>query len=403
PPIDFVDKSGQHAGIAADYLSLLEKRLGVKFIPRVSPKFKDMLEKVMQGSLPVGSTISFKKDRAEKLLFTQPFFEVQKVIITRDDSAKITDIKNLYGKTVAIEDGFLTMKLLQEHHPEIKLLPFDSTLTALQKVSWGEADAYVGNQAVADWLKRENQLTNLRIVADAGLGTGPQNFAISKTNPEWAPLRDIIDKTLNAVTLAEHQRIERRWLSGQEESEPDKLELTDEEKRWISENPVIRVGGESNWPPFDRTAENGKWVGITPDYLSLVVNRLGLKVELVTEPSWSEKLELLRDRKLDMMGSMSYTEERAEYLSFTGPYFTSPYVIVTRKAVESISGLKSLNNKTVAMEKDYFLTGKLQKDYKKINLFLVGQTIEALKAVSDGRADAYIGNRAVVAYLMEKE
>jgi ABC-type amino acid transport substrate-binding protein len=59
PPIDFIDQNGEHTGITADYINLLGERLGVRFIPEKSRKFKDMLDKVMQGDLNVGASISY--------------------------------------------------------------------------------------------------------------------------------------------------------------------------------------------------------------------------------------------------------------------------------------------------------------------------------------------------------
>lgn len=166
-PIDFIDKENQHQGILADTLALLSERLGVEFKVVPGPTFKEMLKKVMEGQLKVGTTIVETEERARKLVFADPYFVARKVIATRKEITGFKTIQDLHGKTVAIEKGYFTVKLLQEQHPEINLLLFDSTLAALQAVSWGQAEAYVGNQAVIQWQIHEEQLVNISVTGDA--------------------------------------------------------------------------------------------------------------------------------------------------------------------------------------------------------------------------------------------
>ena len=47
------------------------------------------------------------------------------------------------------------------------------------------------------------------------------------------------------------------------------INLTNEEKEFIKNNPVINVGAETNWPPFDYV-ENGKYKGMAKDYLEII-------------------------------------------------------------------------------------------------------------------------------------
>lgn len=403
PPIDYFDENGVHQGIAANYLELIGARLGVRFTPETSGSFKQMLQNVIDGELQVGAPITPDAERAEKLWFTRPFYEAETVIVARDDTQDITTLSDLHGRRVAIEDGNIIMRPLQQH-PQIQLIPTPSTLEALQMVSWGKADGYVGNQVVAGWLQHRHQLSNLRIVSDAGIGRVPQNFAVSKAATEWAPLVGIINKALSDITIEERSQIEQRWLNAIPVSHRlRKLDLNAEEKAWIEAHPVVRVGGESNWPPFDRLRKDNTWEGISADFLQLTLSRLGLRREMITEPTWEEKLHMLRDGELDMMGSMAYSDERAEYLDFAGPYFSSPYVIITHRTATQLGSMEDLKGKRLAQERGYYITQRLTKEYPEIDLLLVNETSEALDAVSDGRASAYIGNRAVVAYLMEHE
>ena len=211
PPIDFIDRQDHYAGIAADFLHLLGKRLNIQFKTEISPAFSQMLNKVKQGKLKVGNTVAYSEQRARSLYFTDPFFTIAYVIFTRFDNNEIKSIQDLYGKTIAIEKEFITNKFIQNKYPEIKIFPVNTTTEALRAVSWGKVDGYIGNQAVAQWLINKQQLNNLHIVAGADLQSSTQHIAIHK-DPEWLPLVTILNKALGSVTEQERQEIEQRWL-----------------------------------------------------------------------------------------------------------------------------------------------------------------------------------------------
>ena len=296
PPIDFMDDQGRHSGIAADFLRLIGQRLGVRFRVRPGPTFKEMLGKVMSGELKVGSTISIKEDRAEHLLFSDPFFDVRYTIHTRDDMEGIQGISDLYGRTVAVEDGFFLMGKLSEDYPEIRLVKVANTREALEAVSWGKADAYVGNQAAAQWIAQEAQLTNLRSVADSGYPANPQRFAVHK-DPAREPLVGILNKALASITTQEIQDIHRRWIGYS--ASCDGLEqgasLTKEERAWVAEHSTIRVHNETNWRPFN-FSQDGSPAGFSIEYMNLVASKVGLNVEYVSGPTWNRFLEICNIR-----------------------------------------------------------------------------------------------------------
>lgn len=211
PPIDFIDSNGIHTGITAEYLRLISSRLGVEFTVAPGPTFKQMLAKLMNGELKAGATVTPREERAKKLYFTKPFYRVPKVIVVRDNFLGVKDLKSLYGKKVVVEDGFAVMKQMQKEHPEIILKPVENTREALKQVSFGHADAYVGNLPVAKWLMEELQLSNLVFIADAELGSGPQAFAVFK-DPEWEPLVGILDKALASIPDETRRQIQNKFI-----------------------------------------------------------------------------------------------------------------------------------------------------------------------------------------------
>ena len=404
PPIDFTDEQGRHVGITADYLRLLGQRLGVRFMPKASATFKEMLAKVTRGELKIGATVAYSTQRARGLVYTTPFFNVREVIVTRDDNKHLQRAEDLAGHTVAMEDGYITVTKIKRRYPGIRLLLVKDTLSALQKVSWGQADAYIGNQAVATWLQRVNQLDNLVIAGDAGIGDDPQHFVVSRQAPDWAPLVGIMDKALASLSEEERQRISQRWLGARNITTTlPKVRLSKQEQRWLQEHKSIRLGVDRAWPPMEFIDEQGEYKGISRDYTRLFGRQLGINWVAPKALPWDDVLDGVKQKNLDVTPLLSHTPERETYLNFTKPYINAKVVIFNRRGESNIDSLKQLEGRHVAVVTGYSVTSDLQRDYPRILRDPYPSVSEALHAVSEGRSEAFVGILAVAGYLIGKE
>ena len=178
------------------------------------------------------------------------------------------------------------------------------------------------------------------------------------------------------------------------------LILTEAEKKWVDIHPVIRVHNETDWPPFNYF-ENGRPRGLSIDYMNLVAAKLGIAVEYVTKPSWSDLLDMARRKELDVMLNIVKTEDRQQYLLYTAPYVKNPNVIVSsEKAV--YQSIEELAGKIVAFPEGFFYEEVLTKSFPRIERLPVENTLASLKAVAFGRADAALGEAAVVHTLINK-
>jgi PAS domain S-box-containing protein len=184
-----------------------------------------------------------------------------------------------------------------------------------------------------------------------------------------------------------------------EQSRPEVV-LTAEEQAWVKQHPVIRVHNEKDWPPFNYF-EFGRPRGLSIDYMDLMAEKLGIEIEYVTGPSWNEFLGLIKRKELDVMLNIVKTEDRQKYLLYTEPYVKNPNVVVSYKknAYESI---EALFGKIVAFPKGFFYEEVLTKSFPRIKRLPVEDTLASLKAVVFGRADAALGEAAVIRTLISK-
>lgn len=124
---------------------------------------------------------------------------------------------------------------------------------------------------------------------------------------------------------------------------------------------TVRVGWHEE--PFFITDQYGRNSGYTYDYQRKVAAYTGWKYEYV-KGGWSELLKMLKDGDIDMLGNVSYTEERAKVYQFPSlPMGTDTYYLFISPDNTDIRSedYSSLNGKKVGVAKDSVQSGMLQE------------------------------------------
>jgi len=181
----------------------------------------------------------------------------------------------------------------------------------------------------------------------------------------------------------------------------DHVNLTADERTYVQNHPIIRVANEQSWPPFN-FIERGVPKGYSVEYIKLAAQKVGLKVEFVSGPSWSEFLDMMRAQKLDVMLNIVNTASRREYINFTRAYMISPPAIYTNGVRADVVSLDSLNGHTIAVPKGFFSHDLLVRKYPNIKLHLTRDIVKAMEDVLDDKADAVIADMGVAQYLIGK-
>lgn len=179
------------------------------------------------------------------------------------------------------------------------------------------------------------------------------------------------------------------------------LDLTAEERTWLLNHQTIRVHNEANWGPFNYH-EYGRPKGYSIEFMDLLAEKLGIQVEYITGPSWSEFMTMLGTQELDVMLNIVQTEDRSQFILFTEPYVTNPPGIVVRDDNHDVRDLRDLNGRVLAIPKGFYYQELIERYFPGIQLLLLTDQLETLKAVSFGHADATIGGIAIQNYLMRK-
>jgi diguanylate cyclase (GGDEF)-like protein/PAS domain S-box-containing protein len=181
------------------------------------------------------------------------------------------------------------------------------------------------------------------------------------------------------------------------------VQLSEDEKRWLSEHPSIRLAVDIDWSPFEYIDDDSQYVGMAAEYIALVSRKLGIEFEVEKEKPWSEAVAAVKSGELDMYSCVVSTVQRREYVNFTEPYLSFPMVIVTSDQVAYVNGLKDLRNETVAVVRGYATQDLLEKNHPELELYLADNVADALEKLSVGKVYAYIGNIATVSHVIKRD
>ena len=210
PPFHYIDKDGQSAGMASDYVRLLSERLSVEMQVQTDLLWPDVLNSAQGRTLDLISCAAKTANREAYLTFTTPYLSFPMVIIARDEMPFISGLEDLQKKKVAIIKKVVSYEWLKRDGIEVEPYFVGTPVEALMAVSTRQAEAHVINLAAAGYIIEQYGLTNLKVAAPTHYGNYDLAFAIRS---DWPELVSIFNKALESITPEEHNRIRQRWIS----------------------------------------------------------------------------------------------------------------------------------------------------------------------------------------------
>jgi signal transduction histidine kinase/CheY-like chemotaxis protein/HPt (histidine-containing phosphotransfer) domain-containing protein len=176
------------------------------------------------------------------------------------------------------------------------------------------------------------------------------------------------------------------------------LDLTPEEQAFLQEHPMIRLGVDPTFVPYEFIDSDGTYKGIAADYIALIEARTGLNMVITTGLTWAEAYDAAVKGEIDVLPCVGQTPEREKYFLFTDGYFTFHRAVFYNEETKGINRLEDLYGKTVAVQINSSHHSYM-KDYPQIKLSLYPTVEQGLGAVSSGLEIAFVGNLATSSYL----
>lgn len=168
------------------------------------------------------------------------------------------------------------------------------------------------------------------------------------------------------------------------------LALSSEQHQWLEQKKVLRMGVYNHdTPPFSLITYPNNYEGLNADYISIIGQQLGLKIQLVTFQNMAERLHALQNDEIDIIPNAN-ADYGTSGLSLTVPYSIERPVFAVNINMKTTLPA-DLEGVTVAVTQGYWPLTELKRLYPKAQFQLYDNYQEALSAVAYGKTQAYLG------------
>ena len=228
------------SGYAYDYIQTIGVYAGwdVRFVPCSS--FFDSVRLLRAGKVDLIYEISYTEERAQELLFpNEPMGYEYYYLYSSAENASITpdDYASMNGKTVGVTTGTILTDLLKQWS-EKKNIEFK--FVEFEKIAEKEAALYAGK---IDLDLELSMLAKRNLSAVEKVGASAYYLVAGKNRPDLIDdINSAMEKVLNN-DLFYFSRLQERYFSDTVVSR----NLTIEEKDWLAEHKVLRVGFFDNY------------------------------------------------------------------------------------------------------------------------------------------------------------
>lgn len=392
-PYDFVDERGQHTGLSKDYLDLISQYTGLRFIPQIDT-WSALVEQIQNEKIDLLPAIYYSQQHDEYLHYSYSYQSMLDYFFIHNEVQAAT-IEDLYGKTLAIPKQFTLSNFIKNNYPEINLLEVNSLSEAIAAVLERKADALADSYTVINLYLRQNNITTIKPFKALAINNKRELYMAAIEDKKQ--LIEIINTVLLQIPIEKKQKIKSKWLDYQNIDQNNFINLTINEKQWLLENPIITISSYSNLLPYESFNEQGKYIGIIPDYLKIIEKKLGVNFNFTQHPNKAEAISSLNDGKTQ---AISTTTGLDPNLIYSDIYQVSPLIIVMHKNQSIVEYIEQIKNKKIALLDNANYHHQIIEQYPTINFEYKHNIEDALTDLSTGKIDALIAPLSQASYFI---
>jgi polar amino acid transport system substrate-binding protein len=157
----------------------------------------------------------------------------------------------------------------------------------------------------------------------------------------------------------------------------------------VKQRGTLIAGVKSDYPPFGYVDGNGNVAGFDIELMKYLAKRLGVKADLRPVSS-ANRIPMLQSGTVDVIcASMGITKDRVKAVDFTVPYVLGETKFLVKRG-SNISGYADLADKTIVYTQGTPWGEAIKREQPKAKTLVFQDKPQAVIAVQQGRADAYV-------------
>ena len=393
PPFTFKLPNGTQTGLYTEMWNLWSKTTGHP-IEHVIVPYGDSIDMSQSGEA-VHSGLFIDDERTGWADFSTAFHEIQTGIIYNQNIDSNMTLNEASGLIIGVQEGSYQDKYLAKHFPDIQRFQYNSTRNVLEKLVAGEIQGVIGE---IPFLNHQLAIMGLEgfFFSNEVFSTNTIHATIAKGQPE---LVDLINQGWNEIPVEQLIALEKKWLPSSKPYFEDRVifeALTLDEQLWLSGHSTLTLGVEHNDHPYEFLTPENTHSGLVGDFVSIISDTLNINFRVMSQYQWRESLQLLQSGEIDVMGGVVISEQRAERINFSKPYFSMPTVIITKQGTIYPSSLADLSNLRVGVIGGYSLNDYLVSTNLDLEIVATSGDLEGLLMLSNSEIDAYVGGLQVL-------
>lgn len=208
-PMEFFNENGDYDGLVADYMKLIEARVGIAFTIVRAETWDDVLELAKRREIDVISAAYDTPERRKYMTWTEPYLDVPEVIVTRKSREGALTLADMADLRVGVTLSYVVADWIREHYPQVSLTLVPNDQAGLRMVAFGELDAMIAELPVATHFIEREKITNLRVAGETGFSA----VLSIGVRSDWPMLMRIMEKGLGLITPEERDEIYRKWIN----------------------------------------------------------------------------------------------------------------------------------------------------------------------------------------------
>lgn len=335
-------KDGKYVGYAMDLAVRFCKGYGYSLdIEDVEPGA--VITGVSSGKYDLGvANISFTPERAESMLFTEPFYYGGMVLAVRSEdiagqsSANYENIEDmplseLADKRLGVMTGSLYEKFLMERYPNAPLSYFNSQPDMAAALSSEKIDGFCVPELTAkSFAAADPSLTYLK----EPFTQLDYAFAFPK-DPSSEGLCNELNEFLSEIRASgEYDEMKEIWF-GDDESKKN-IDMSD----LTGEKGTLKFATTGTFEPFSYV-KDGETVGFEVDIAVRFCRKYGYGLD-ISLMDFGAIIPGLTSQKYDMSAcNITITEERAQSIRFSDPDYTANAVVMVHKTESTANEAKA--------------------------------------------------------------
>lgn len=413
PPYMGVSPSGEPQGLLIDVWRLWSKQVGIN-VEFVARDMTESLDLIAEQKVDVILAYPDHAKIPEEALFAKPIYlsDVQVFISENVKDVQGNSIHSLEqfsqqfsDKVIGVWHNSTFKEQLLVQYPQLNVRYFNSLSAMLSAAEEGEIAGIVG---LVDLINAKLVQSNLQALFYR-LASPVITLKLSPViHHENNKLIDIINQGFNELDINSLMNIEGRWLNGNSseyyyKKQAQQIRLTEAEKVYLSSHEKIKFGLIKNLSPVEFIDDNGTFSGVNRDIINLISDRTGIEFDYKVFDNWQQLYQALLNNEVDVLGSITPTQERENLMLFTESYWQMPWVMLHPLYYGRKTKLEDFYGKQVAIVKGYYLIAWLRKTHPLITFKLVENREQALAALQQERIDGFITTMASATQLLKQE